>query len=239
VAKLVGHPAAAPFRRRLVLRRTPEGAVEGAIEDHIHHFQVRVEHRDGRVTAVEGRAVRAPWTLCPGAGAQLAELVGTAVGSQARSGDPTAHCTHLLDLAVVAIRFVADRAVARRFDLTVTGWERAERTATARRDDGLTIRWTVREDTITDPPPYAGRALGAGFTSWAATALDADEAEMALLLRRATWMSASRGIDLDRFDRLSESALPPGSCFASQPERIDLALRNRGSTLRELGPPGG
>ena len=47
-------------------------------------------------------------------------------------------------------------------------------------------------------------------------------------------MSASRGIDLDRFDRLSQSAVPPGSCFASQPQRIELARRNRGSSVSEL-----
>ena len=47
-------------------------------------------------------------------------------------------------------------------------------------------------------------------------------------------MSASRGIDLDHFDRLSHSAVPPGSCFASQPHRIGLARRNRGSSVPDL-----
>ena len=223
-----------PFRRRVVLRRTADDLVDGEIEDHIHHFAVRLGHRDGRVTEIEGRAVRAPWSLCPGATAPLAELVGAPVGSPAPRVDPTAHCTHLLDLAVVALRFAAGSPATRRFSLDITGWDQPELTASARRDDGPAFRWTVRGGIITDPEPYVGRHLGSGFTAWATDALDDDEAELALLLRRATWMSASRGIDLDRFDRLSQSAVPPGSCFASQPQRIELARRNRGSSLPDL-----
>jgi Protein of unknown function (DUF2889) len=223
-----------PFRRRVVLRRTASDVVDGEIEDHIHHFGVRLGHREARVTAIEGRAVRAPWSLCPGASAQLAVLVGAPVGVPPPGIDPTAHCTHLLDLAVVALRFAAGGPAARRFALDITGWDTPELTASARRDDGRSLRWTVRGRTITGPEPYAGQRLGSGFAAWASATLDDDDSELALLLRRATWMSASRGIDLDQFERLSQSAVPPGSCFASQPQRIELARRNRGSSLPDL-----
>ena len=228
-ARLAGM-AGAPFRRRVELSRPEAGVVEAEVEDHIHHFAVRVQHGGGRVSDIAGRAVRAPWSTCPGAAAVLSELVGAPV-DDARVVDPGAHCTHLLDLALVAVRFAGTDVPARRFDLVVDGWDGPAATATVRRDDGLSLRWSLRGMEIAGPEPYVGHRLGAGFTSWAITTLAADEAELALLLRRAAWMSSSRGIDLDDFDRLSELPIPPGSCFSAQPQRIELARRNVGSSL--------
>ena len=222
---------AAPFRRQVVLERPSADVVEAEVEDHIHHFAVRIEHEVGLVRAVSGRAVRAPWSTCPAAASVLDELVGQPVDG-ARVGDPGDHCTHLLDLALVAVRFASLDVPARRFDLVVEGWDEPEVTATARRDDGRSLRWTLRGMEIVAPEPYAGHRLGAGFTSWAMSTLDRDEGELALLLRRAAWMSSSRGIDLDDFTRLSELPIPPGSCYSAQPARIELARRNVGSSIR-------
>lgn len=223
-----------PWQRRLLLRRRPDGVVEASIEDFIHHFRVELVHEAGRVADLRGEPVRAPWSTCPGAATQLDELVGAPLDATPRPQDPTAHCTHLLDLAGVAIRFAATELHERRIDLDVVGWSGPEITATVRRDDGLSLRWRVRDHTIVEPEPYAGRPLGGGFGSWAAASLDPDEAELALLLRRATLMSASRGIDLDALDRLDQSRVIRGSCFASQPARIGLGRRNRGSSLPAL-----
>lgn len=226
--------AGRPFRRRIALARPTASSVTGAIEDFMHHFEVFVEHRDGVVTDVTGTAVRAPWSLCPGAAAHLQELVGTPVGVVPRAADPTQHCTHLLDLALLAVRFAGGSAPSRRMDLEASGWEGDELLATARRDDGAVLEWTVQGRTIIGPAPYAGRHLQAGFGSWVGTQLEPDEAELALALRRTVLMSPSRGIDLDDFARLAESGVLRGSCFASQPERIELGRRNRGASLGEL-----
>jgi hypothetical protein len=227
-----------PFRRRLTLHRPTPASLEVELEDHIHHVAVSIEHGDGRVGSIAGRGVRLPWSLCSGATAQLDELVGSALGASPAVDDAGAHCTHLLDAASSAIRFGGSDAASRRYDLTVTDWNTQVATGRARRDDGREL--VVRTDgrTILDRP-YEGRSLGAGFARWAMDALDPDEAELALLLRRAIWMRASPAIDLDQLDVLRESGVPPGSCFASQPERIDVAIRNRGSSLHELpgSPP--
>jgi hypothetical protein len=225
---------ARPWQRRVLLHRRSDHVVEASIEDFIHHFRLELEHDLGAVTEVRGEAVRAPWSVCPGATTQLRELVGTPLDRTPRPLDPTEHCTHLLDLAAVAVRFAAASVPSRRIDLEVVGWDGPDARATATRDDGLRLEWTVRDWTVVDPPPYAGRSLGAGFGSWAASSLDGDEAELALLLRRATLMSPSRGIDLDDFDRISESRVIRGSCFASKPERIEVGRRNRGSSLPHL-----
>ena len=55
-----------------------------------------------------------------------------------------------------------------------------------------------------------------------------DEAEAALVLRRAVFISGGRGVDLDAPDRRMG---PRGGCWAWQPERAQRAVRMVGSTL--------
>ncbi len=232
-----GVPAAGdPFRRRVTLHRPTSSTVTAELQDHIHHVEVRLEHLDGRVTAIEGCAVRLPWSVCPDAAAQLNELVGAAVGATPAVDDVAAHCTHLFDCATTALRFAGSAAATRRYDLAVTDWDAPVATAVARRDDGFELVFVTDGSTVLGPAPYAGRTLRAGFTKWATAEFGDDRFELATLLRRAIWMRKSADIDLDRFDVLSQSGVQPASCFATQPERIHLATRNRGSSLRALPP---
>ena len=226
--------ATLPCRRRLAFSRVGNATVHGTLEDHVHHFEVEVSAADGRVASIDGRAVRAPWSLCPGAAGRLGELVGAPVGVLPRPADPAQHCTHLLDVAATAVRFAGLALDARRYDATVDAWDTPMARARLERDDGAALEWEVHRTTIASPPPYEGRSIGAGFAAWVDATLDDDHAEMALILRRATWMSMVRGIDLDTYERLSELPISPGSCYATQPERIHVAMRNRGSSLEAL-----
>ena len=111
-----------PFVRRLRLRHDG-AAVEADLEDHVHHFGVRVEH-DGRVvTAVRPRAVRWPWTTCPEALDALDALVGSEIGRRPLVDDPRQHCTHALDVTRWAIRFAGDPTPARTITVSVAGWD--------------------------------------------------------------------------------------------------------------------
>jgi hypothetical protein len=192
-----------------MLRRPTPTTAEGELEDHIHHVAITVTHDGERVTAIEGRGVRLPWTSCPSAAAELAELVGHEVGTTPRVADRTAHCTHLLDCAFAVVRFAGSEAIERRYDVVVDG-----EAATARRDDGLELVIGIEEPV---PPD-----------------LDPERQELARLATRARWMRHSTTIDLDDFDELGATPVPPGSCYASQPQRIQLARRARGSSLRSL-----
>lgn len=225
------------FRRRIALRRLADDVVEGAVEDFMHHFEVRVTHHDGRVSGVAGTAVRAPWSTCPGAGSMLEELVGHRLddASPPRPLDPREHCTHLLDLATTAIRFAkSGTSPTRRFELTVTGWDTGTVTGVGRRDDDLELSLIVQGGRVARPEVLEGASLGRGFAAAASAAFDADGTELALHLRRAIWMSPGRGMDLDDFELLRESGLAAGVCYSSQPERIELACRNRGASLPDL-----
>ena len=119
-----------PFRRRLRLRHDGGSAVEADLEDHVHHFGVRVEHDGDVVTAVVPRAVRWPWVTCPGALDQLQALVGAPIGERPLVEDPRQHCTHALDVARWAIRFAADPVPERTITVTVDGWDTPEPTIT-------------------------------------------------------------------------------------------------------------
>src|SRR5690606_19278352 len=119
-------------------------------------------------------------------------------------------------------------------DLIVTSGDGEVATGVARRDDGLELVWQTDGATVTGPPAYRGRPLGRGFRGWAGEALDPDRFELAVLLRRAIWMRRAADLDLDDFDVLAQSGVAPASCYASQPGRIDLATRNRGTSLPEL-----
>ena len=74
--------------------------------------------------------------------------------------------------------------------------------------------------------------IGAGFTQWASAGLSTDEAEAALVLRRAVFISGGRGVDLDTPGRRTG---PMGGCWVWQPERAADARRNVGSTLDFTG----
>ena len=111
-----------PFRRRLTLRGTDD-AVDADLEDHIHHVAVHVEHDAAHVTAIEGQGLRLPWSTCPDALALLDELIGAPVGTLPRVHDARAHCTHLLDVARMAIGFAGSGRRERTIDVTVHDWD--------------------------------------------------------------------------------------------------------------------
>src|SRR5206468_3730989 len=118
-------PVTLPWRRRLKLRHRGDH-VEGDLEDHIHHVAVRVEHDGSVVTAVRGEAIRLPWSLCPEALSLLDELVGTEVGTLPRVDDARQHCTHLLDLARMAIAAAGGPEGDRVIEVTVSAWDTPE-----------------------------------------------------------------------------------------------------------------
>src|SRR5262245_29567242 len=84
-----------------------EGSVVADLEDDFHRFRVTLEHDGERVTHVLAQAFRYPWTECVGAVAVLRGLEGAALSQRpraaARHADPRANCTHLFDLAGLAI----------------------------------------------------------------------------------------------------------------------------------------
>ncbi len=94
------------------------------------------------------------------------------------------------------------------------------------RDGAVVLRWAMRGTRIVSPSPFS-EATG-GFARWADATLPADEAEAAVVLRRACSIGLSRGLDLDSYPTLADMPGLAPVCYSMQPERAPVAFRNRG-----------
>ena len=222
------------FRRRIVINAQHAGeaiTVRAAVEDDFHHFRVEVHCVAGLVAGVSSDAPRHPYTLCPAARGELTRLIGMPLNRIAnavtRFTDATEQCTHLLDLAGLAIAAAARGTALRQYDIRLPQREMHGRTqAQLWRDGELLLTWEVNDDLIEAPPPYAGVNLRAGLARWALTTLPEDEAEAALVLRRCAIVALGRARNLDA----QVHAKPSGLCYAQQTCRAEQALRVIGST---------
>ncbi|WP_079437243.1 DUF2889 domain-containing protein [Zoogloea sp. LCSB751] len=221
------------FRRRIEIssRSTiEEGEVRAALEDDFHHFRALVRHRHGCVTAVGGSSPRHPFTACPAAAGQLEALVGmplTAVANSViRHVDASLQCTHLLDLAGLAIATMASGLSRRSYEIEVPRNELGVTAAHLVRDDGYHLDWLLDGQMIVAPEPFSGLSLREGFARQILSKLPTEEAEAALVLRRCAVIGAGRLKNID----LEPHAKPTGRCYSQQPERAPLAIRIVGST---------
>jgi hypothetical protein len=228
------------FRRSIVLD-VDACSVSAELEDDFHQFQVTLEHAGGVVTGIRHTHIRYPWSLCPTAGGQLQTLVGTPLKSELRAalaqGNIRMNCTHLFDLACLAATAAARGIARRRYDMTVDVLDPTQRAATLARDDGLRLAWMVQGSDITGPMPFAGIGLKRGFVDWAADTLTLEEAEAAILLRRAVFVSGGLRRDLDTVQNAAEGARTMGGCFVMREGFAERALRMKGSS-RDFTLPG-
>jgi hypothetical protein len=228
------------YRRRLRVH-TGDGWARAELEDDPHRYALSLRHDGHRITAVEARAVRTPWTACAEAPALLAGLCGMPL-----SPDPQAvyrhvngreHCTHLLDLAGLAQSHAAREIGGRELDIDVPCFDPAARRDAVLRVDGReALRWTLERNTVVAPAPYAGHDLGT-LMPWAkAVVVDRDVFEAIWVLRRAVFVAGSRFHDMDRWARATDTGHVSGSCHVFQDGVAGRALRVRGAT-RDFSDP--
>ncbi len=221
----------APAFRRAISIRGREDVVDAQLEDDFHRFGVTLHH-DGRVvTRVEARAGRYPWATCAEAPTALASLAGVAL-----SGDPTAlfrqadaraHCTHLFELAALAIAQAARGDGSRLYEAEVTDPDDGVRTARLFQDGDLVLEWRLFDDLITAPEAYAGRAI-ASFGSRALAALEPALAERLLILRRVVQTARGRAMDVDAYATAADMRRP-AECYSLQPANAARARRIPGT----------
>ncbi len=219
------------FRRAILLTTLGPDAVQGELEDDFHRFGVTVRHDGVKVTAVEGRSVRYPWSSCALASDALKALVGFDLGSHPaslyRHTDARLQCTHQFELAGLAVNHASRPGGDRRYDLAVEDFAEAGRMATLDRDGRRILEWRFRDNVLLSPVELAGTSVAA-LNSSALAGLPAEEAEARLLLRRAIWLSRGRWIDIDAV--ATAAALDrPGSCFSYQPGIAEGGMRRLGS----------
>jgi hypothetical protein len=161
------------------------GWIGGALEDDMHRFHIRIDHAEGRVTAVAAKAVRHPWSACRGATDFIArELTGERLADVGQR-DPAQHCTHLYDLAILAAAHAADTAPIC-FDMRVADRIEGRTTATLAENGVERLRWRLDGTMIVG----AGKDLRQ-LSTWKRE-LSPREAQWATLLRRAVFVSGAR-----------------------------------------------
>ena len=220
-----------PAFRRAILIESRGGEVDAELEDDFHRFGVTLRHDGHRVTRVEARAHRYPWVTCVEAPEALAAIEGVALSRDPttlfRHADPRAHCTHLFELAALALAQAARGEGSRRFEAEVTDPQDGVRVASLRQDGEPVLEWRLSGGLITEPPAYAGRSAGS-FGSRALAEIEPGLAERLLILRRVVQTAVGRTIDVDAYAAASDMGRP-AECYSLQPANAPRARRILGS----------
>lgn len=221
------------FRRHIEFNtreRISDTEVRIALEDDFHHFRVQMVYSNNRITDIHATSIRIPYTLCGHAGAELKQLIGRNLNAVAHSvyrmTDARFQCTHLLDLAGLAIAASARNARHLQYDISVPMRTENRTNAILKRNGKEYLQWDVDHLTVLSPAPFINLNLKAGFAGWAINNISTELSEASLVLRRAVMISLGREINLDE----KESANPTGRCFAQQPDKAASAKRVIGST---------
>lgn len=224
-------PQAAGYHRAILVTALPCRIV-AEMEDDFHHFCVAITHRGGMIASVDAMAERHPWSLCPAAAAGLQALVGSVVTpslAEALGRLPIReHCTHMYDLACLATVYAAKGNIsARRWDMAVDDPSEGERCARLSIDGVAALDWRIVGSDIVSP--FAA-SLKRDFIGAVAARLSPGEAEAAMLLRRAVFVSGGRRGDLDTRATAADGARNLGGCFVMRPGTAELATRMRGAS---------
>jgi hypothetical protein len=187
--------------RRLQLIDPQPGRVTAEVEDDYHRFFVELNHDGERITAVATNAKRFPWTTCPSAGDHLAaRLTGAALGDVATREEPLTHCTHMLDLAILAAAHAAETEPVL-YEMLVDDPRVGAREAILRRNGAETLRWLIDDTILVAPGMMAGRDLRQ-LRHWIEE-IDPALREPARVLRRGAYIARGRGFDFSQLTTAS------------------------------------
>jgi hypothetical protein len=227
------------FHRRVDIvssRLGDAGEVRAALEDDFHHFRVWLRHEQGVLREINGLALRFPYSACPQATEPLQALVGMALSpiahSVTRQTDARHQCTHLLDLAGLAVAAGLRAPQIRRYDVHVPLRIEGRTHPVIELNSMPLLQWSVNGAVIEGPEPFTGINIREGMARWALGALTPELAEAALLLRRCTMISIGKTHNLDSQIHASST----DRCYSQQTLRAPQALRMKGSTWDFLSP---
>jgi len=215
--------------RRIIRIDVAKEVVMAHLSDNFHEMRCLVHHDGKVVVAIEGIPIRLPTTACPGAIHVLQELVGMPLTASGKDfyGDGRArrHCTHLFDLAVLAIRHATGEVGTTCYDAVVPD-ETDDPVVLSITRNGLPVhRWKVRGSTILDPAHLAGHTLERGFAAWAVQTFADDELEAATILARTWLIAIGRRFLIDEAagQRITQNTEMVGRCYAYQSEHANTA----------------
>ena len=230
----------AAFRRRIRLKKPCETQVLAGVEDDFHAFKVLLTHDGETVVAVEGETLRYPLDTCPGSLSLLHQLESVALSKDPRAigafVNPRQHCTHLFDLAGLAIAHACRDAQSREYDISIPDHDLSE--LFLRRDGELILHMSLVENIIQSPLLYQGQSIEQGFSAWVKHNIsNHEEGEAALILQRGRFV-AMGWLQKEAIVKTSVPwrHVPVGVCYSYQKGTIDKATRVKGS-IKDCSDP--
>jgi hypothetical protein len=204
------------FRRRIV-RSAQAVRASAALLDDFHDMTVALTIRDGIIADARGQMTRYPKTTCPGAAAAVSGLRGGTVIDAVRLCDRASHCTHLLDLARLALSWHAQARGEQVIEIALT-----DRDAQRNQDlhllvDGApALSLALRDEAIVQPAVHRGRGLFGGFGRWVAATFAPDDADLWRMAQMAVFVGRGRACIVDGPDahRVAEEPAREGACFS-------------------------
>jgi hypothetical protein len=196
------------------------GCVTAEVEDDYHHMRVVLHHADGIVVSVDAEMIRAPWSTCPGAAAELKRLfTGASLAEVKGHGDKRQHCTHLYDMAELAADHVGDPGDTT-YRIRISDPVDERRELRIEREGAAPTIWIEQDRRLIEPSEAKGLTLFE-LGRWVHS-LDHDAAREARLLRWAAIIAHGRQIPLEK---QSDATQIPPNCFTFQPGRKENARR--------------
>lgn len=207
------------FRRRIRLVSTGN-QVQADLEDCNHAFRLTLLHDGQQVTGITAEPIRFPFNTCPGALVNLQGFIGCALSASIpeirQFVRPEQNCTHLYDLATLALAHVAHGRTVRQYDVAIPDERDGVLPAEVSCDGLLQHSWQIRQREIIFPPHLAGKPIMKGFYQWATAEFAGDALEAAEVLQRGYFVSHTRRLDLK--SSVGRPAfgdrMPEGSCYS-------------------------
>lgn len=224
--------------RRCIRIATSGKEARADLEDDLHRYAVMIEHDGACVTAIQGLPVRVPWSLCPQSVKALDRLIGMPLSPNPlavfRHTDGSQQCTHMFDLAGLAIAHATRGTRLRQYDIEAPYLqEKGARSLSLRRDGREILNWTIDGTTLLAPEAFAGHDIKR-MSAWAESAFpDPDNFEAIVILRRSVLISKARLHDWDIFPTAADTNHGTGACYVFQPGVQERAARMFG-TAREF-----
>jgi len=216
-------------RRRISLRQNGQ-QVFASLDDNYHEMTCDLRHDGTVVSDIRAETLRIPTTSCPGAAAVLRELIGMPLDIDMATlyggGRSRRHCTHLFDLAALAIAHAGRSQTNRRYDAIVPDSGGGSVTIKVWRDGQIVHLWQVQDDHIVSPSELAGLPLLAGFMAWAARHFRDHDLEAAAVLGKTYLISNGRRYLTEAFagQSIRSNSQMIGLCHSYSREQIDQAI---------------
>lgn len=223
------------FRRRIRLTQGDHYVV-AELEDCCHAMRLQLRHDGHRIVGMDGEVLRAPVTSCSLAPEKLQDFVGLALcdeqDSYRRATPAHMHCTHLYDMALLAIAHSQQAQTTQQVDITVAD-ERAGLLESEIQLDGVLIHhWCLRGKTIEYPSEYGGQSVFKGFIAWAKQQFDGVALNCAFALQRGIMVAHARRWDMDSVAGKPAADFGPGLgvCYSYSDGRETRSVRSANST---------